>query len=129
MRRNALAMVALLVSVTACGGGGDGGDGNPAAPTPRTPQPTSPMTPSNQVSVLDNEFSPATLTVATAATVTWSWSAGNYNSHNVTFADGVGSSSTRTSGTHQRTFSVAGSYAYSCTVHGASMTGTITVTQ
>ena len=131
MRRNTLTLVTLLFSLAACGGGGgDGGNGNPTGPGPNTPQPNNPSTPpSNQVTVLDNEFSPAALTVAAGTTVTWSWAASNYASHNVTFADGVSNSTSKTSGTHQRAFTVAGSYAYMCSIHGSSMSGTITVAQ
>ena len=128
MRRHSLALVVLLVTIAACGGGG--GDGAPTGPAPRTPGPGNPNTPpSNSVTVLDNEFSPAALTVASGTTVTWTWSSNNYNSHNVVFADGVSNSTSKTSGTHQRSFSVAGSYAYMCSIHGASMSGTITVSQ
>lgn len=131
MRRKVLAMVALFAIAACGGGGGDGGSSPPPVTGPRTPGPSNPMTPppTNSVTVLDNEFSPAALTVASGTTVTWTWSSGNYGSHNVTFADGVNSSTTKTSGTHQRAFTVAGSYAYMCSIHGSSMSGTITVAQ
>ena len=57
--------------------------------------------------------------------VTWTWADGSVQ-HNVTFADGP-ASTTKSSGTYARTFDVAGSFPYLCTIHGASMSGTVVV--
>jgi plastocyanin len=79
------------------------------------------------VQVQDGSFQPAADTVAVNSTVTWTWAAGP---HNVTFQDGVASDN-QSSGTYQRTFASAGTYAYRCTLHSTSftsgMTGTIVV--
>jgi plastocyanin len=111
VRRSAtLAGAALLMLAAACGGGDDGPTTPPAA---------------NEVTVSDNVFTPATRTVPAGTTVTWRW-AGGSSMHNVTFAAGT-SSPNQTSGTFQRLFSTAGSFPYQCTIHGAGMSGTITV--
>ena len=130
MRRELFA--AGLLACFACGGGSDGytepENQNPTGPsTPSTP--TTPTTPANdQVTVLDNSYSPATANVTTGTTVTWTWSGGNYAQHSVTFSDGVTSSSAQMSGTHQRTFAAAGTFGYYCSVHGTGMSGTAVVT-
>jgi plastocyanin len=81
----------------------------------------------NSVSVEDNLFDPANLTVASATTVTWTWN-GTVD-HNVTW-EGAGApapSPTQTTGTYTRSFSTAGTFDYFCTIHGQGMSGTITV--
>lgn len=81
------------------------------------------------VEVRDNSFSPSTQTAAVGETVTWTWT-GN-NQHNVTWDTGSPTASvTQASGTYQRTFAQAGTYAYHCTIHGSAgsgMHGTIAV--
>lgn len=106
-------LLAALLAATACSGdGGDGGQGPGDGPEA-------------DVQVENNRFQPAALQVATGATVVWAW-ASNGVEHNVTFEDEV-SSGNRGSGTYQRTFADAGVYDYLCTLHGAGMSGTITV--
>ena len=100
--------IALLLGVAACGGDG----------------PSSPV-PDNEVRVSDNSFSPASRTIAVGTTLTWRWASGS-STHNVTFAGGT-SSPDQSSGTFARLFSAAGTFTYQCTIHGASMSGTVTV--
>jgi plastocyanin len=76
------------------------------------------------VSVDDNFFDPSTQRIAAGGTVTWTWE--GLVDHNVTFSTGP-NSPTQASGTFDRTFPTVGSFDYSCTIHGASMSGTITV--
>lgn len=95
-------------NTTAGGGGGGGGGG----------------TPSTTVQVLDNSFSPDSVVISPGATVTWNWS-GAYSSHNVTFGDGP-TSGDKLTGTYGRTFTTAGKYVYTCTIHGPSMRGVVT---
>jgi plastocyanin len=76
------------------------------------------------VSVEDNFFDPSSARVAVGGTVTWTWNGAV--SHNVTFASGT-NSATQAAGTFMRTFDTAGSFAYSCTIHGAAMSGTVVV--
>ena len=78
------------------------------------------------VSVENNVFNPSAITVPVASTVTWQWNSAGV-AHNVVFEDGTGSSSTMTTGTHQRTFSQTGDYAYVCTIHPG-MNGSVSVT-
>ena len=100
--------VALLVLVAACSGDG----------------PSSPV-PDNEVRVSNNAFSPATRTIAVGTTLTWRWVSGS-STHNVTFSGGPASPD-QASGTFARLFSTAGTFTYQCTIHGASMSGTVTV--
>jgi plastocyanin len=85
--------------------------------------PTEPV-PDDEVRVQNNSFSPSTRVVDAGTTVTFRWSAGA-NTHNVTFNDGP-TSPDQSSGTFARTFAVAGSFPYQCTIHSG-MNGTITV--
>jgi plastocyanin len=82
----------------------------------------------NNVSVEDDFFDPDNLTVATGATVTWSWNGAD--THNVTWT-GAGApapSATQTTGSYSRTFASAGTFDYFCSVHGqAVMSGTVVV--
>jgi plastocyanin len=57
--------------------------------------------------------------------VTWVWNSGG-TVHNVTFDDGIHSENLG-SGTYPRTFSMAGTFPYHCTIHGSSMSGVVTV--
>jgi plastocyanin len=109
-----LAGLGLATLLSACGGGSD--------------STTGPMdTQGSTVTVGNNFFSPADLSVATGTTVTWSWAPGAVE-HNVTFDDGE-HSATQSAGSFPRTFSAAGTYPYHCTIHGAAvMHGTVTVT-
>jgi plastocyanin len=109
-----LAGLGLASLLSACGGGSDSTTGPVDAQ-------------GNTVTVGNNVFSPADLSVATGTTVTWSWAAAAVE-HNVTFDDGQ-HSATQSSGSFPRTFSAAGTYPYHCTIHGAAaMHGSVTVT-
>jgi plastocyanin len=109
--------VTSLIAAANCGGGSSSGNMDPGGPG------TGSGSTSNDVTVSDNYFSPASTTVAAGA-VTWTWSGSM--SHNVTFDDG-NASPTQATGTYTRRFSVSGSYSYHCTIHGAAMSGTVTV--
>lgn len=119
----------LLISVGACGGSG-------GSTAPSNNQPAGNTTPpAGGISVTNNSFSPSAKTVPVGTDVKWAWNtcAGDYYTggqtcvgHSVTFDDGV-TSPTQDQGTYNRTFTAAGTYNYHCTVHGAAMTGTITV--
>ena len=99
---------ALLVVVSACSGDG----------------PSSPV-PANEVRVSNYAVSPATRTIAVGTTLTWRWASGS-STHNVTFSGGPASPD-QASGTFARLFSAAGTFTYQCTIHGGSMSGTVTV--
>jgi plastocyanin len=75
------------------------------------------------VTVSNNAFSPATVTLLRTGTVTWNWTGGP---HNVTFSDA--NSGNKSSGeTFARTFNNTGSFSYTCTLHPTIMTGTVVV--
>jgi plastocyanin len=79
----------------------------------------------NPVRVTNNTFSPANQAIATGDSVTFYWNSGG-TTHNVTFNDGPASPN-QGSGQYQREFGTPGAYPYQCTIHGAGMSGTITV--
>jgi plastocyanin len=112
---------AALMLALACGGSSAGT--NPPPPPPPGPPP--PPTPTNQVDVNDNTYNPANATVSPGATVTWTWR--GVNEHSVTFDDGLQSSGIQRAGVHNRNFAAAGTFRYSCRVHGAGMSGSIVV--
>ena len=135
-----LAGLALTVLLLGCGGGGTGPSSNDDPPAGGQPaggqQPGG--TNGNEVSVTvrNNLFAPVAASVAVGATVRWSWDACSNEDdgyggrtcveHNVTFDDGSGSS-TQSTGSYSRTFASAGTFRYHCSVHGASMSGTVEV--
>ena len=113
----------MLAVTASCGGstsdGGYGGVTNPG--TGGNTQPTQ----TTSVAVSDNQFSPASIQVATGATVTWTWAAGS-SLHNVTFTSGTPSANLGANATFTRTFPTAGTFTYQCTLHPG-MTGTVKV--
>ncbi len=118
-----------LISAAACGGGGS--TGTTTQPISNTPPPP------GGISVTNNAFTPASKTVAVGAPVEWAWNSctgdpyGGTQTcvrHSVTFDDGSTSSALKDQGTFSRSFAVAGTYNYHCSVHVAQgMTGSITV--
>jgi plastocyanin len=110
-------LAVLATTLAACSGDGQGSSTTDITSTTSST--------SNAIQVVDNSFTPAATTVPPGTTVTWTW-VGTREDHNVTFADGT-ASATLASGTYQRTFAAAGSYAYHCTIHGTPMSGVVTV--
>lgn len=129
MRNRFILFLAPALAVVVSCGGGDSST-SPTSNTPNTPTvPTTPTTPATPVStdkvtVSDNQFSPNSIQVSPGTAVTWTWSP-NSADHNVSFADGT-SSGNKSSGSYTRTFSAAGTFPYSCTLHPG-MSGTVTV--
>lgn len=126
MRVRLYALVATVVlAAAACGGGGDTtgptNTGNPGG-TPGTPTP--PVV-QNSVGVGNNFFSPADIQVAAGTTVTWTWGS-DAITHNVTFGDGTSSGNKSAGASYSRTFATAGTFTYSCTLHGG-MNGSVLV--
>ena len=119
-------VIVLAVTSVACGGGGYKAPTSPAGTTNPGGTGGGGGTAANSVSVIDNEFNPSSITVAVGTTVTWTFNS-SYSAHNVTFDTGSAASGDKTSGTYSRTFNVAGSYPYKCTIHGAAMSGTVIV--
>lgn len=109
-----LAGVGLVFLLGACGGGSD-------VTSPTTGGP-------NTVTVGNNFYSPASLTVPANTTVTWAWASGAAT-HTVTFDNGGPTSPQQSSGTFEHAFGTPGTYTYFCQIHGANvMHGTIVVT-
>lgn len=82
-------------------------------------------TPTADVTVYNDYYQPASLSVAVGTAVTWTW-ASQGTVHTVTFDDGPTSDQIGT-GTYSRVFAAAGTYPYHCLVHGTVMSGTVTV--
>lgn len=118
-----LSLVAIVALATACGGS------SATAPVPPPVPPGTVCTPGNGTVCLtaSNTFNPSTMTVAPGTTVTWDNETGV--THNVTFdTQGAPASiGNFSSGAKTATFPSAGTYAYHCTIHGASMSGKIIV--
>jgi plastocyanin len=113
----------LTVGVLSCGGGS----------TMTQPPPTCSA---NTICLESQTFFPSTLSVAAGTTVTFENDIGI--SHNVVWndaagvaaagaGDGTGDIGVSTT-THTRKFTTAGTYGFHCTIHPATMTGTLTVT-
>jgi LPXTG-motif cell wall-anchored protein len=100
----------------------------PAAPATEAPQPSTrskqaSASSSATVSIQDNSFNPASVTVNAGDSVTWN-NKGKAQ-HNVTFS-GFASGTLSSGQSYSHKFSSAGTFAYQCTFH-AGMTGTVTV--
>jgi plastocyanin len=85
---------------------------------------------STGVSIEDNFYTPADITVTKGTTVVWTWN-GN-NDHSVTSGtpgapNGIFGSEIDNSGTFSFTFNNVGKFPYFCQVHGAAMVGSVTV--
>ncbi len=101
---------------------------NPFAPVvmPTVP-PVAPTVPTAAVTMRATAFQPNSLSVLPGTVVTWTNLDNARHSASFTTA-GVGATPIFTSGSQSLTMpSVAGTYAYRCAVHGAGMSGTVTV--
>src|SRR3954464_14369887 len=105
MRRVAIAAVALLLGLAACGDE----DGGETAP---------------QAHAQDFRFAPATVRVAAGGTVTWRNSGRTF--HTVK-GPGFFSRAVPAGGTWSHRFTKQGTYAYLCTLHPAAMRGRVVV--
>jgi len=77
------------------------------------------------ITISDNAFAPAKLTVKAGTTVRWVWTGSN--AHTVLVA-GLNSGEHTGSGTFEQTFPSSGATVqYQCGVHGAAMSGVIVV--
>lgn len=112
-RGAAVSAVALAFMLTACGSDdeptlGDGGGTAVEA----------------QVDVEGSIFTPGSVTVGVGGTVTWRFQ--DSFAHTVTAGDGSFDSGSKQGGeTFAHTFATAGSFPYTCTIHG--MKGTVVV--
>ena len=78
----------------------------------------------NQVSIANFSFNPATITVAPGATVTWTNN--DSTTHTVTSNDNLFNQSIDPGKNFSFTFSSAGTFSYHCSIH-SSMTGQVIV--
>jgi len=115
-----LALAAVMVAFAACGDDDD--DDTSGAGTGTTPTTAAETVPT--VTVGDNFFQPAELTVKAGDTVRWVWS-GSFP-HSVKLEDETSPTYTG-SGTFEFTFTEPGRYEYQCGVHGESMPGLVIV--
>jgi plastocyanin len=106
-----------------------------AAGSPQTFSATAvvPGPPGSSISVINNQFNPADVTVPAGTTVTWTWSTAAAN-HNVTPDDTEPPRSGNPRNgpfTFSHTFDTPGTYGFYCEIHGgpggAGMSGTVTV--
>jgi plastocyanin len=131
-------LLSICVAMTAaCGGsGGGGGTTGPTTSNPGgTGNPGGGVT--NTISLADQSFNPASVTVPVGTTITWQWPGsctdgyGGYYTcptHNIVFDDGSNiTSGTQSSGTFAHTFVAAGTFKYHCAIHGTPMSGQIVV--
>ena len=80
------------------------------------------------ITISDNKFSPGSLQIPVGAKVTWRWTGKNEHEVVGTFDEvEVDSPRQRGEGTFSFAFEHAGVFAYQCAVHGAAMSGTVTV--
>ncbi len=98
---------------------GCGGDDSTAPPTDGAF--------SGTIQVKDNFFSPSSATISAGDSVTWHWNGGNHTATSTGTSDFTFDSGPKTTGTYGFRFMTAGTARYVCTIHGSSMSGTITV--
>jgi plastocyanin len=114
-------------ALAACGGGGGESDKdalkNANITTERTQDPNKAAL-EQVIEVHDNSFSPDNVTVKAGTKVTWKW-VGTSNQHSIQLT-GV-TSTAQSSGTFERKFDSASTFAYQCGVHGSAMSGKIVV--
>ena len=139
----AIIAVAALLLLTACGGTAQqSNSGRPGHPSVSTPMPSMPTpastapggTPAaaiatDQVTISNFAFSPASITVKLGTTVTWTNQ--DQDAHTVTFKSGPdggqGSQPLQMGDTYKHTFGTAGTIGYICSIHPF-MKGTVLVT-
>lgn len=101
------------------------------SPTPSTPAGTpAAAIATNQVTISNFAFNPASITVKVGTTVTWTNQ--DQDAHTVSFKSGPESGKTsqplQMGDTYTHTFTTAGTVAYICSIHPF-MKGTVVVTQ
>lgn len=125
--------LAVLLLAAACSSSTGYGGAPPPPPPGSPPPPPPPPGPTLGVTVNNNSFSPASGSVTSGGTVTWTWAAGA-SQHNVKFEDGQSNSGNQSTGSHARTFpsvTTSTTFRYRCDLHsggfGSGMSGQITV--
>ena len=134
MRLAAHMTLVLLLAAAGCGGPSTAPSNNTNNSNGNNPPPPTPPSTSSAITVSNNYFDPASTAVPVNTKVTWTWDACGSDgyggtscvNHSIVFDDGTASASLQ-QGTWSRTFTAAGTYKYHCGIHGAAMSGTITV--
>jgi plastocyanin len=124
----------IIAGSAACGGSGGGGSGsNTPSNIPTDPSPGTDGNRTSSITVVNTSYSPIATTVSRGSIVQWTWNScdAGYGgdvctAHTVTFDDGP-SSQLQDHGSYSRMFDKAGTYKYHCQIHGASMSGSVTV--
>ena len=113
--------VTVIVVLSCSKGGGSYG-------TPSTPNPTPSGGTGHDISIYGMSFSPSTLTVPIGTAV--KWTNNDSYAHTATSNDGTTFDSGNLNGGGSYTYmaNTAGTFNYHCTIHGLTMTGTLTVT-
>jgi plastocyanin len=109
--------LAVLLVAAACNGAAQP-PADPVDPGPGEPAPAT------EVSIIDNAFDPATLSISAGDTVTWT-NTGDLP-HTVTFEEGPDSGTLSSGQTFQHTFDSMGTFTYICTIH-PTMQGVVNV--
>jgi plastocyanin len=121
-------VIAAIVAAAGCGSSSSPNPPPPPGPPPPPPPPTGGH--STTITVSNNQFLPRPDTIP-AGNITFHWSAGAIT-HNVTWDGGPttpAGSGNRADGDPDFVASLsAGTYTYHCSIHGASMSGSIVVT-
>ncbi len=104
--------------------GAAGAPAPPPPPPPSTPAPPPVPSGATRITVVDDEFQPATITVTAGTTVTWA-SQGRAP-HTITAKDGSFDATIARGSTFTHVFHRPGTYPYRCDFH-PSMTGTVVV--
>ncbi len=121
----------ILVVATACGGSGGSTTPAPqasaAAPTTAAAAPTcaAGIGTGQQVGIAGFKFNPDSVGIVKGGTV--SWTNGDTTNHTVTFDSGPDCGILAAAASVTVTFPGPGTYAYHCTIHPATMKGSITV--
>ncbi len=129
-----VALGTTLALGAACGdddddSGGDTPEATATTGTAETPTESGGI-PANltTIRVIDNSYSPTGLQVPADTTVTWTWEGSFPHSVSGTFnGETVESGVLEAGGEFEFTFASAGIFEYECSVHGAAMSGTVTV--
>jgi plastocyanin len=109
-RRLPALLVAVALSLVACGGGTTVRDASPVDTA--------------SIVMKDNQFQPGHIEIPARTTVTWTNA--DQIPHNVKFGDGPASDNLSFGATFQRVFNDPGTFDYECTIH-TGMVGRVTV--
>lgn len=135
-----LAFTALTFGLAAACGDDDYGTGATSTPAAKATAATSATTGTGstaasptvtgnllEVEVSDNKFTPSNLTVPVGSKVTWVWTGQRTHSVEGSFGGQTVASEKQSGGSFSFTFATKGTFDYQCGIHGAAMSGKVTV--